>query len=147
MASLKLAHASTIVDIALAEAQNRKLQPISVAVLDAGGNVMAFKRGDGSGIVRFEIAYGKAWGSLGMGFGSRELAERVTKAPAFFAALATTSQGRMLPSPGGVLILDSNKEVIGAVGATGDTGDNDEICAIKGIEAAGFTAAPGMPGR
>ena len=142
--TLKLAQANTIIDTALVEARKRNLAPISVAVLDAGGNVIAFKRGDGSGIVRFDIAYGKAWGSLGMGFGSRELAVRVTKAPAFFAALATTSQGRMLPSPGGVLILDANKEVIGAVGVTGDTGDNDEACAIAGIESVGLKAAPGM---
>ena len=94
MAALKLAQASTIIDTALAEARKRNLAPISVAVLDAGGNVIAFKRGDGSGIVRFDIAYGKAWGSLGMGFGSRELAKRSANNAGFFTALASTSQDR-----------------------------------------------------
>ena len=132
-----------MVDTALAEARKLNLAPIAVAVLDAGGHVMVFKREDGAGIVRFDIAYGKAWGALGMGFGTREITERAAKFPAFITALTTISQGRAVPSPGGVLILDENREVIGAVGISGDTGDNDELCALAGIAAAGFRAAPG----
>jgi uncharacterized protein GlcG (DUF336 family) len=48
-----------------------------------------------------------------------------------------------VPSPGGVLILDADNEVLGAVGISGDTGDNDERCALAGIAAAGYAAAPG----
>jgi uncharacterized protein GlcG (DUF336 family) len=143
MAKLKLAHAETIVNAALAEGRKLQLAPLVVAVLDAGGHVMVFKREDGAGIVRFDIAYGKAWGALGMGFGTREITERAAKFPAFIDALTTISQGRAVPSPGGVLILDEQKEVIGAVGISGDTGDNDELCALAGIKAAGFGAAPG----
>ena len=143
MAKLRLAHAEKIVDTALAEARTLKLAPMAVAVLDAGGHVMVFKREDGAGIVRFDIAYGKAWGSLGMGFGTREITERAAKFPAFIDALTTISLGRAVPSPGGVLILDEHKEIIGAVGVTGDTGDNDELCALAGIKALGFGAAPG----
>ena len=146
MATLKLAQASTIIDTALAEARKLNLAPLAVAVLDAGGNLIAFKREDGAGIVRFDIAYGKAWGALGMGFGTRELAERAAKFPTFVAALAAISQGRMVPSPGGVLIVGADKDVLGAVGISGDTGDNDEICAIAGIEAVGLSAIPGLPG-
>jgi uncharacterized protein GlcG (DUF336 family) len=146
MATLKLAQANTIIDAALAEARQRNFAPLAVAVLDAGGNLIAFKREDGAGIVRFDIAYGKAWGALGMGFGSRELAERAAKFPTFVAALAATSQGRMVPSPGGVLIVSSDKDILGAVGISGDIGDNDEICAIVGIEAVGLSAIPGLPG-
>jgi uncharacterized protein GlcG (DUF336 family) len=80
-----------------------------------------------------------------MGFGTRELAERATKVPTFVTALAAISQGRMVPSPGGVLIVSSDKEVIGAVGISGDIGDNDEVCAIAGIEAVGLSAVPGLP--
>jgi uncharacterized protein GlcG (DUF336 family) len=147
MAALKLAQASTIVDTALAEARRQNFTPLAVAVLDAGGHLIAFKREDGAGIVRFDIAYGKAWGSLGMGFGTRELAERAAKSPTFVAALAALSQGRMVPSPGGVLIVGPDGDVIGAVGISGDTGDNDERCAIAGIEAAGLSAVPGRMSR
>jgi len=139
---LKLSDASTIIDVALAEGRARSLAPLVVAVLDAGGHLVAYKREDGAGIVRFDIAFGKAWGSLGMGFGTRELTERAAKNPAFITVLASVSAGRMVPSPGGVLILDHAGIVIGAVGISGDIGDNDELCAIVGIEKAGFRAAP-----
>ena len=46
------------------------------------------------------------------------------------------------PGNGGVLVVDAEGIVIGAVGISGDIGDNDEICAIAGIEKAGFRAAP-----
>lgn len=144
MAILKLAEASTIVDSAIIEARKRNLAPLAIAVLDAGGHLIAFKREDGAGIVRFDIAYGKAWGALGMGFGTRELAERAAKSPTFVTALAALSQGRMVPSPGGVLIVGADKLVVGAVGISGDTGDNDEGCAIIGIKAVGLYAVPGL---
>jgi len=143
MANLKLTQASVIIDTAIAEARKQNFAPLAIAVLDAGGNLIAFKREDGAGILRFDIAYGKAWGALGMGFGTRELAERATRSPTFVAALSAISHGRMVPSPGGVLIVGADKEVVGAVGISGDTGDNDEACAIVGIEAVGLSAVPG----
>jgi uncharacterized protein GlcG (DUF336 family) len=142
MTMFKLSDATIIIDAALAEARSRAFAPLAVAVLDAGGHLVAYKREDGAGIVRFDIAYGKAWGSLGMGFGTRELTERAAKNPAFITVLATVSGGRMVPSPGGVLVVNEDGIVIGAVGISGDIGDNDEICAIVGIEKAGFRAAP-----
>ena len=143
MPALRLARATAIVDRALAEARQRRLAPIAVAVLDAGVHLVVFQREDGAGFSRFDIAHGKAWGGLGMGFGTRELTERASKAPAFVAALSVLSDGRMVPSPGGVLIVDGDGEVAGAVGISGDTGDNDEACAVAAIEAAGFSAVPG----
>ncbi len=143
MAALKLGQAKAILDRALAEARQRGLAPVAVAVLDPGGHLVAFQREDGAGYSRFDIANGKAWGALGMGFGTRELAERAAKAPGFYSALAALSEGRMVPSPGGVLIVGSGGEVAGAVGISGDTGDNDEACAIAAIEAAGLAAKPG----
>jgi len=134
----KLSDASTIIDTALAEGRTRGLAPLAVAVLDAGGHLVAYKREDGAGIVRFDIAFGKAWGSLGMGFGSRELTERAGKNPTFVTVLSAVSGGRMVPSPGGVLIANEQGHIIGAVGISGDLGDNDELCAIAGIEKAGF---------
>src|ERR1044071_10063377 len=97
MTVLTLAQASTIVDVALKKGRDTSCAPLTVAVLDAGGHLVAFKREDKSGILRFDIAYGKAWGALGMGFGSRELAERAGKNPLFFGVLATVSQGRLVP--------------------------------------------------
>ncbi|MFN3350370.1 GlcG/HbpS family heme-binding protein [Pseudorhodoplanes sp.] len=143
MSKLTLAQASTILETALRTARDKNLQPLSVAVLDAGGHLVAFKREDKSGILRFDVAFGKAWGALGMGFGSRTLYERAEKTPMFFTTLAAASGGRVVTNPGGVLIRDAGDDIIGAVGISGDTSDNDEICAIAGIEAAGLKADPG----
>ncbi len=143
---LLLADATKIIDTALVHARLCRFAPLVVAVLDAGGHLVAYQREDGAGIARFDIAFGKAWGSLGMGFASRELTARCEKNPAFIGVLATVSGGRMVPSPGGVLILNQAHHVVGAVGISGDIGDNDEICAVMGIQAAGFAAATGLVG-
>jgi uncharacterized protein GlcG (DUF336 family) len=145
MNDLTLNAAARIVDAALAHAATRELKPLTVAVLDAGGHLVAFKRQDGSGILRPEIARGKAWGALGMGVGSRGLAQRAEMAPAFFVALASASEGRVIPVAGGVLIRGQAGKVIGAVGISGDLPDNDEACAVFGIEDAGLIADPGQP--
>lgn len=140
---LNLRKASRIVDEALKKGRELNLAPLTVAVLDAGGHLISFKREDKSGILRPDIAIGKAWGALGMGFGTREIAERAKTMPFFVAALTPLSQGRLLPVPGGVIIRNQRDDVLGAVGITGDTSDNDEKCAIAGIEVAGLVAQVG----
>ena len=142
--SLTLAQASTIVDVALKTGRDKKFAPLSVAVLDAGGHLVAFKREDKSGILRFDIAFGKAWGALGMGFGGRTLAGRAPKSQLFFTMLAAASEGRFVPVIGGILIRDAAGDVIGAVGISGDSSENDEVCGLAGIEAAGLKADPGV---
>jgi len=111
---ITLAQASAIVDAALARAREGAFNPMAAAVIDAGGHLVAFKREDRSGILRFEIAFAKAYGALGMGFGSREIAGRAVGNPVFFSALTAISGGRLVPAPGGVLIV-SDGEMIGAV--------------------------------
>src|SRR3984885_7630408 len=132
MSAITLAQASTIVDVALKKARDNNLAPLTVAVLDAGGHLVAFKREDRSGLLRYDIAYGKAWGALGMGFGSRTLYERAANTPQFFNALYTASGGRVVTNPGGVLIRDAEGEIIGAVGISGDTSGKGEACAGPG---------------
>lgn len=145
MTALSLAQASTIVDEALRHGRGKKMKPLTVAVLDAGGHMIAFKREDKSGILRREIAEGKAWGVLGMGYGGREFARRNAIRPTFYTALAVASEGRVMPVVGGVLVRDEAGEIIGAVGVSGDTEDNDDACAIAGIKAARLTADNGDP--
>ena len=140
---IDLVRATAIVDKALAQARTLGLPPLTVAVLDAGGCLVSFKREDGSSLLRPEIAQAKAWGALGMGIGSRAIAQRASVAPAFVSAVNALAGGRLIPVPGGVLIRMSDKSIIGAVGITGATSDQDEACAVAGIEAAGFTADTG----
>ncbi len=139
MAELSLQQATMIVEAALRKARETSCAPLAVAVLDGGGHLKAFAREDGVGIIRPQIAMGKAWGALGMGVGSRTLARRVAEQPqqqAFFSALNAMSQGRVVPAAGGVLIRDAGGSVIGAVGISGDVSDKDEACALAGIAAA-----------
>jgi uncharacterized protein GlcG (DUF336 family) len=145
MTALTLDQASTIVDKALEKGHELKLQPLTVVVLDAGGQLKALKREDGSSLLRPEIAGGKAWGVLGMGFGGREFARRAAANPVFLQALMAASGGRIVPVPGGVLIRDAAGGIIGSVGISGDTSDKDEICAVHGIRSAGLVADTGDP--
>jgi uncharacterized protein GlcG (DUF336 family) len=140
---LPLKAAARIVEAALAQARELKLHPMTVAVLDAGGHLVAFQREDGSGILRPQIATGKAWGVLGMGTGGRTMAQRAESHPTFYAALFAASEGRVFPVRGGVLVRDAEGRVVGAVGVSGDLPDRDEQCAMAGIEAAGFVADAG----
>jgi uncharacterized protein GlcG (DUF336 family) len=144
--NLTLQQATTIVEAALRTGRETRCAPLAVAVLDGGGHLKAFAREDGAGIVRPQIAIGKAWGALGMGLGSRALARRVAEQPqqqAFFAALNAMSDGRVVPAAGGVLIRDAAGAVLGAVGISGDVSDKDEACAVAGIAAAALVADPG----
>lgn len=142
---LTLEAASLIADKSLEKGRERGFAPLTVVVLDAGGQIKVVKREDGASLLRPEIAQGKAWGVLGMGFGGRELARRAAKMPAFFGALSDLSGGRMVPVPGGVLIRSLSGESVGAVGISGDTSENDELCAVHGIRAAGLKADTGDP--
>lgn len=142
MKTLTLSAADRIADKALEKGRELDLHPLTVVVLDAGGQIKVVKRDDGSSLLRFEIATGKAWGTLGMGFGGREIARRAVKQVGFYSALSDMSGGRMVPAPGGVLIK-SDGEIIGAVGISGDTSDNDETCAVYGIRSADLTPDTG----
>ncbi|MDD9902913.1 MAG: heme-binding protein [Rhodospirillaceae bacterium] len=141
---LPLADASAIVDHAIRLGNEHGLLPLTVAVLDTGGHLIAFKREDGSGIMRGDIATGKAWGALGMGISSRTIRNRLSDRPAFQAALSAASQGRFVPVPGGVLICRDDT-VVGAVGISGDASDKDEFCAVEAVKAAGYDPHPEEP--
>ena len=142
---LSLATAERIADATLAAGRGAGLLPLTVVVLDAGGHAVVLKREDGSGILRAEIARGKAHGALGMGIGSRVIRDRLRERPAFQSAIAAASDGRFIPVPGGVLILRADGAVIGAVGVSGDASDKDEYAAIAGIHAAGLASHPETP--
>ena len=143
--SLALAAAEHIIDAALAARRKEKLMPMVVAVLDAGGNLVSYKREDGSGVLRFDIAFGKAFACLGMGMSTRLIRDRLAQRPVFQGALASVSDGRFVPVPGGVLILDAAGTAIGAVGISGDASEKDEYCAIEAIRAAGLASEPAEP--
>ncbi len=140
---ITLAQAERIIEVTLAKAAELGLKPLTVAVLDAGGHLKALARQDGASTLRPEMAQGKAHGAIALGIGSRAIFERAQHQAFFVQAVNALAGGSLVPVPGGVLVRDGGGAILGAVGVTGDTSDNDEICAVAGIEAAGFTADPG----
>jgi uncharacterized protein GlcG (DUF336 family) len=133
----------TIVEQALAHARGSDFPPMTVAVLDAAGQPVAFAREDGSSLLRGRIARARARGALNMGVGSRSLAARAAAHPAFINSVVALADGDLVPAAGGVLVRDDDNNVIGAVGVSGSLPDDDEACAIHGIAAAGLRADPG----
>lgn len=144
MTKLTLAKARTIMDAAFAKAEELCLKPIAVAVLDSGGHVKSYAAMDGTSIMRFQIARGKAYGALAMGAGTRRINQVALERPDFIAALNAASGGMVVAVLGGVIMRTGDGEVLGAVGISGDTSEKDEVCAIAGIETAGFVADTGQ---
>lgn len=137
---ITLNQANTIIAAAFDKGRELGLKPLTVAVLDPGGHLLALHRADGASILRPEIATGKAAGALAMGLSSRKIGEMAAERPTFIASLAALQPQGLIPAAGGVIVVSDTGEPLGAVGVTGDTSDNDEACALAGIEAAGLTA-------
>jgi uncharacterized protein GlcG (DUF336 family) len=140
--SIGLETAKSITAGARAAAKEYGLKPLTVVVLDAGGHVVSVEREDGSANNRFEIAFGKAYGALALGMGSRSLMARAEQQPYFITSAAAAIGGRLIPVPGGVLVKDEAGTVVGCVGVSGDTSDNDELAAISGIKSASLLPQP-----
>ena len=140
MTFISLTHADSIIEGAFAEAKTLGLKPLSVAVLDAGGHLIAFRRQDGASFARAQIATGKAAGALALGVSSRKVSAMAEERPWFIGAFASSAPHPVVPAAGGVIVVDETGRPIGAVGVTGDTSDNDEAAALAGITAAGLTA-------
>ncbi|APZ53934.1 GlcG/HbpS family heme-binding protein [Salipiger abyssi] len=140
MAGISLSRARVMIRKTLERGKELGLNPLSVVVLDAGGNIIAFERQDGASPGRFQIAHGKAYGAVMLGMpGSAQMAR--AEAQAYFIAAANGAfGGQLIPVPGGVLVKDSKGRVLGALGVTGDSSDNDAAAAKAGVEAAGLVA-------
>jgi uncharacterized protein GlcG (DUF336 family) len=138
MSEITLDQCERVIDAILARGRELKCRPLSVVVTDPGAHVKAFKKEDGSAMMRFEMAMGKAYAALALGRSSSLVRARNEEKPAFMGYLIGASGGRIFPEGGGRLIRDSTGEIIGAVGVTGDTEMRDEELAAHGIRAAGL---------
>ena len=137
---ISLSQATAVIEGAVAKARALGLKPLSVAVVDAGGHLIAFQRADGSPTLRPAIAIGKAAAAVGLGVASRKAGEMAAERPHFIGAINHLAPNGLVPVAGGVNAVDAAGRVIGAVGVSGDTSDNDEAAALAGIAAAGLMA-------
>src|SRR6202051_4107421 len=140
MRGLSLNEANTIIAATFAAAKKHKCRPMSAIVLDAGGRVKAFQKQDNASMLRFEVCYGKAYGSLALGRPSKLVLQKAHEKPLFMQSIENLADYPLFLEGGGQLIRDAEGEVVGAIGVTGDANEMDDICAIAGIHAAGLRA-------
>ena len=138
MSIVTLAQAEQIIDAIFKRGAELNLRPLSVIVVEPGCKVKAFKKEDGSSMIRFEMAFGKAYAALAMGRSSSLVRVRAGEKPIFMRYLLSATEDQIFPEGGGMQIRNAEGAVIGAVGVTGDTEDHDEELAAHGIRAAGL---------
>lgn len=137
---LTLQEAVMIIDATLARAREMNLNPMCVAVVDIGGQVIALKREDNSALIRSDLAIAKAWTSAAFRLSTGVLEKRAQDRPWFIGALADMPQGKIVPVAGALPIYRDG-EFVGAVGATGAQAADDETCCLAGLAAAGLAAS------
>ena len=143
---MHLKDAIQIAEAAVGFAKQITAMPLSITILDTSGNTKYLLNQDGTGIIRNEISFGKAWTCLAMGFSSRDLSRNLKNRPSFLNSLSTASAGKMIFAPGGILLLDKDsKSVVGAMGVSGDTSHRDEYVAIAAAQKCGFLTSPAQP--
>ena len=135
---ITLEKANSLIDTIIKRGAELQCRPLSVVIVEPGCVVKAFQKEDGSSMVRFEMAFGKAYASLALGRSSKLVRIRNEEKPAFMNYLFGATDNKIFPEGGGMLIRASNGDVVGAVGVTGDTEDRDEELAAYGIRAVGF---------
>jgi len=123
MRAIMLAEANRIINGTFASARRRKAYALAAIVLDAGGRVKAFQKQDGASLMRFEIAYGKAFGALALNRSSRQVLQKAKEKPAFMASLSELSDGPLFLEAGGQLIRDASGEIVGATTGRAAGGD------------------------
>ena len=138
MTNISLEQSQKIAVAAAAKGAELGLKPLCITVLDSRASLRLCINQDGTSIDRHRIAHGKANAALSLGMGSRALGDRAEVQAYFVDAVGRMVNGDFIPVPGGVLIKDASRAIIGAVGISGDASDNDEIAAVAGIESVGL---------
>jgi len=131
MTTLTLDVAERLAKHALAEARRRKLNPMSIAVIDGAGSLKFALSEDGAGLAGIDIAAGKARAALTFGCSSRQIADALAGNPLAGSSVIANQGGRIILLAGGMLIPGPDG---GAIGAAGDAPDNDEaiLAAVLG---------------
>jgi uncharacterized protein GlcG (DUF336 family) len=127
-----LADARRIIDAAEKKAVEIG-QPMNIAVVDAGGNLVAHVRMDRAWMGSVDISIKKAWTARAFDISTKELAELSQSGDQFFGIHASNN-GRVMIFAGGVPLKRGN-EVVGAVGVSGGMGKQDQAVAEAGAAA------------
>ncbi len=120
--------------IAAAEAKATEIgQPMNIAVVDAGGNLVAHVRMDNAWIGSVNISINKAWTSRSFDITTKALGENSQSGDQFFGIHASNG-GKVMVFAGGIP-LKKGKKVVGAIGVSGGSGEQDHAVAEAGAKA------------
>ena len=147
MSAITLDQANRIITAVLQRGAEIACRPLSVIVVEPGCKVKAFQKEDGASMIRFEMAFGKAYAALAMGRSSKLVRERAVERPIFMRYLVSATDEQIFPEGGGLQIRNEAGDVIGAVGVTGDTEDRDEELAAHGIHSVGLKTDTDFEGK
>ena len=127
--ALSLADANRIIGASIAAADGMGIK-LSVAVVDGGGQLLAFQRMEGAIAVSATAAPGKAVGSVFFGRDSRE----INPESPVMQAIINSQGGRIIPAQGAIPIYQDGA-LVGAIGGSGGSAQQDEDCVRQGLEA------------
>lgn len=122
----------------IAAAENRADeigQPMNIAVVDAGGNLVSHVRQDGAWIGSIEISISKAWTSRAFDISTQDLGDNSQPTQQFFGIHTTNAHGRGVAIFAGGVPLTRDGKVVGAVGVSGGSGEQDQTVAEAGAAA------------
>lgn len=108
-------------------------QPQNIAVVDAGGNLVAHVRMDGAWTGSVDISINKAWTARAFDTQTKALGENSQPGGPFFGIHASNC-GRVMIFAGGIP-LTRDSEIIGGIGVSGGDGDQDQTVAEAGAGA------------
>ena len=120
---------------AIAAAKNKAVEidtKMDICVVDAGANLVAFARMDGAWIGSIDISHKKAKTAAWFTMDTAALVDAVQPGAPLYNI--EHSNGGLITFPGGVLIKNSNGEIIGAIGVSGSSVENDHSVAVAGAE-------------
>ena len=111
--------------------------PMSFAVVDAGGYLVALVRMGGAGLLTPSIAQSKAYTAALFRRTSAEMGKLAETRPQFFSSIVNMGAVPLVAGGGG-LPIRQNGEIVGAVGASGGTPEQDIECAQAGLTLVGL---------
>jgi uncharacterized protein GlcG (DUF336 family) len=130
--TLQLPDARRIIAAATKKAEDIK-QPMNIAVVDAGGNLLAFERMENAWLGSIDISIKKAWTSRAFDITTQDLATHSQSGNQFFGIHAS-NDGKVMIFAGGIPIKQDG-QVVGAIGISGGSGDQDHAVAQAGVAA------------
>ena len=102
-------------------------QPMNIAVVDAGGNLVAHVRMDNAWIGSVDISINKAWTARAFDITTQDLGKNSQSGDQFFGIHAS-NHGRVMIFAGGIPLKKGDK-VVGGVGVSGGLGNQDQAVA------------------